>query len=155
VIRSLASLLVALTIAFPSVSQAQRKASPAWVKYGKWVLLGATLGMNLAASETHNRADDSYSELESRCFDDASLCNLGPSGSYADPGSEALYQRAVRLDRTTKAWLIGAQTALLGAAAMFIWEVTRPPGEPDDNVPFAPLVQPVQQSVGVGLELRF
>ncbi len=152
--RSLTALLVLALLGVPLAAQA-RKDSPPWVKYGKWVLLGATIGMNLAASETHNRADESYQDLEDRCFQSPSLCQVDGSGSYLDPTSEALYQRSVRLDRTTKAWLIGAQTALLGAATMFIWEFTRPPGEPDDNVPFAPRVQPLTGTVGLGMELRF
>ena len=39
--------------------------------------------------------------------------------------------------------------------AMFIYEFTRPPGTPDDNIPFAPLVQDMGDAVGVGIEVNF
>ena len=63
--------------------------SPA-VKYGKWVLLAGSLGMNYLAVKAHNRADDSFDVLESRCGEDSDRCLLGPSGAYADPEIEAL-----------------------------------------------------------------
>ena len=126
-----------------------------WIKYGKWGLLVATVGLNLAASEANERANGSFAELEDRCFQDPQACTVDGGGQYNDPQSEALFQRSVRLDTSARRFLIAGQVALMGAAAMFIYEFTRPPGEPDDNVPFAPLIQETQDGVGVGLEFRF
>lgn len=130
---SLALLLAAL--ASPEVAAAQ--GAPPLTKYGKWVLLAGSAGLNLLAAREHDRADDAFDMLERRCGVDHSLCELRPNGSYFDPGSEALYQQSIRHDRRARRWLIAGETALVGAIGMFIWEFTRPKGRPD-NIPFEP-----------------
>ncbi len=126
--------------------------SPA-VKYGKWVLLAGSLGMNYLAVRAHNRAEDSFDILESRCGVDAGQCALGPDGAYANPEIEDLYQTSLRYDRRARLWLIGGESALAGAAVMFVWELTRPKGRPD-NIPFEPEVRSLRAG-GTGLGLRF
>ena len=86
------------------------------VKYGKWVLVAGSAAMNYLALEAHNDAEDSFDEVESRCFDDPSRCDLGPTGTYTDPEIEALYQTSLHYDRAARGWLIGGQTALAGAS---------------------------------------
>lgn len=146
-------LLLLLLAGFPSQLTAQGT-SP-WIKYGKWGLLAVTVGFNLASSEANERANSSFDALTSRCLSDPQLCTVDDSGMYNDPTSEELFQRTLRLDKSSRRFLIAGQAALLGAAAMFIYEFTRPPGTPDDNIPFAPLVQDMGNSVGVGVEVNF
>lgn len=152
--RYLALCALVAGLAQPLAAQGKGRSSP-WVKYGKWGLLVVTVGLDLAASEASNRADESFDQLTSRCFDDPQLCVVDESGNFVDGTSEALFQRSLRLDRSSRRFLIAGQTALLGAAVMFIYEFTKPTGEPDDNVPFAPRVQELRDGVGVGLEVRF
>ncbi|MEO8089593.1 MAG: hypothetical protein ABI703_04785 [Gemmatimonadales bacterium] len=123
------------------------------VKYGKWVLLAGSLGMNYLAVKAHNRAEDSFDVLESRCGVDKERCALGSNGTYADPEIENLYQTSLRYDRRARLWLIGGETALAGAAVMFVWELTRPKGRPD-NIPFEPEVRSLRAG-GTGLGMRF
>ncbi|HXE57268.1 MAG TPA: hypothetical protein VNK43_04650 [Gemmatimonadales bacterium] len=132
---------------------AQRRVSPL-VTYGKWVVLGAAAGMNVLAARAHDRADDAYDELRRRCVPDPDLCDLAPNGRYLDPGSEALYQRSLRYDRQARAWLIAGETALLGAAVMFVWELTRPKGPPE-NIPFEPEVSSRDGRTRLGLRVAF
>ena len=146
-------LILVLLIAAPLRLMAQ-EVSP-WIKYGKWGLLVVTVGFNLAASEANQQANGSFDELEDRCFQDPQLCTVNGDGSYNDAGSEALFQRSSRLDTSARRFLIAGQVALMGAAAMFIYQFTRPPGEPDDNIPFVPVVQETQDGVGLGVEFRF
>jgi hypothetical protein len=124
------------------------------VKYGKWVLAAGAIGMNYFALRAHNRAEDTFDDLESQCGQTRSRCDLGPDGRYADPGIEGLYQTSLRYDRIARGWLIGGETALAGAAALFVWELTRPKGRPD-NIPFEPEVRSMRGGTGLGLRVRF
>ena len=128
--------------------------SPA-VKYGKWVMLAGSIGMNYLAVRAHDRAENSFNALESRCGAVQARCALGPAGSYADPEIEDLYQSSLRYDRRARLWLIGGETALAGAAALFVWELTRPKGRPD-NIPFEPEVRSLRAGgTGLGMRLSF
>ena len=128
--------------------------SPA-VKYGKWVMLAGSIGMNYLAVRAHDRAENSFNALESRCGEVQARCDLGPGGSYADPEIENLYQTSLRYDRRARLWLIGGETALAGAAALFVWELTRPKGRPD-NIPFEPEVRSLRAGgTGLGMRLAF
>ena len=125
------------------------------VKYGKWVLLAGSIGMNYLAVRAHDRAENNFDALESRCGEDQARCALGPSGSYSDPEIEGLYQASLRYDRRARLWLIGGETALAGAAALFVWELTRPKGRPD-NIPFEPEVRSLRAGgTGLGMRLAF
>lgn len=125
------------------------------VKYGKWVLLAGSIGMNYLAVRAHDRAENNFDALESRCGEDQARCALGPGGSYSDPEIEGLYQASLRYDRRARLWLIGGETALAGAAALFVWELTRPKGRPD-NIPFEPEVRSLRAGgTGLGMRLAF
>ena len=80
---------------------------------------------------------------------------MRPSGTYADPEIEGLYRTSQHYDRRARLWLIGGETALAGAAALFVWELTRPKGRPD-NIPFEPEVRSLRAGgTGLGLRLAF
>jgi hypothetical protein len=124
------------------------------VKYGKWVMLAGSVGMNYLAIRAHDRAEDAFDQLESRCRQTRSLCDLGPDGTYLDPEIEDFYQSSLRYDRIARGWLIGGETALAGAAVLFIWELTRPKGRPD-NIQFEPEVRNMRGGTGLGLRVSF
>jgi hypothetical protein len=124
------------------------------VKYGKWLLVAGSIGMNYFALRSHNRADDAFRSLESQCLTSHARCALSPQGQYVDPEIEGLYQTSLHYDRVARGWLVGGETALAGAAALFIWELTRPKGRPA-NIPFQPEVRSMRGGTGVGLRLVF
>jgi hypothetical protein len=124
------------------------------VKYGKWVLVAGSAGMNYLAIRSHNRAEDAFAILEGQCQSSRSRCTVGPDGSYLDPQIEDLYQQTLRHDRIARGWLIGGETALAGAAVLFVWELTRPKGRPD-NIPFKPEVRSIRGGTGLGLRVAF
>lgn len=150
-IRALA-LFLALTAALAPRAEAQE--SGPIVRYGKWALAAGALGMNLLAAQAHNRAEDAFDAIEDACFEDASRCALGPDGSYADRRIEGLYQTSLRHDRRARTWLIAGETALLGAAALFVLEFTRKTHKPD-NIPFEPEVRSLRQATGVGVRINW
>ena len=135
-------------------SPAQAQEPSPLVKYGKWVLVAGSAAMNYLALAAHNDAEDSFDEVESRCFDNPSRCDLGPTGTYTDPEIEAFYQTSLHYDRAARGWLIGGQAALAGAAVLFIWELTLPKGPPE-NIPFEPEVRSLYQATGLGVRLQF
>jgi hypothetical protein len=124
------------------------------VKYGKWVLAAGAVTMNVLAAKDHERGDRVFDELESRCDDNHFLCDVDGKGRYLNAQSEALYQESLRYDRRARRWLIGGETALLGAAAMLVWELTGKTHRPD-NIPFEPEVKDLQSATGVGLRFKF
>jgi len=150
-IRALATFLaLALVLATPGAAQ---ETGPL-VRYGKWVLAAGAVGMNLLAGKAHNRAEDAFDAIEVACFDDRSRCILGPDGAYADRRIENLYQSSLHYDRSARRWLIAGETALLGAAALFVWEMTRKTHKPD-NIPFEPEVRSLRQATGVGFRIAW
>ncbi|MGH7579861.1 MAG: hypothetical protein ACREM9_06795 [Gemmatimonadales bacterium] len=146
------SALVLLTIALVTPGVAQE--SGPLVRYGKWVLAAGAIGMNLLAAKAHNRADDAFDAIENACFTDRNRCILGPDGGYADGRIEDLYQTSLHYDRSARRWLIAGETALLGAAALFVWEMTRKKHKPD-NIPFEPEVRTLREATGVGVRIGF
>ena len=125
------------------------------VKYGKWLLVAGSIGMNYLAVRAHNRAEDAFDLLEARCNADHARCALGPGGAYADPEIEDLYQTSLDHDHDARLWLVAGETALAGAAALFIWELTRPKTRPD-NIPFEPEVRSFRSGhTGLGLRMAF
>jgi hypothetical protein len=148
----LLSLLLLLT-ALTSRVEAQGL-SPA-VKYGKWLLLAGSIGMNYLAVQSHDRAEDAFDALEARCFAAHDRCALGPGGTYVDPEIEGFYQTSVRNDRRARRWLLGGESALVGAAALFIWELARPKARPG-NIPFEPEVRSFRGGqTGIGMRFKF
>jgi hypothetical protein len=149
--RVCSALLLLLLVAGRAEAQGL---SPA-VKYGKWVLLAGSIGMHYLAVRAHDRAEETFDVLESRCGVTQQRCDLGPRGTYADPEIENLYQISLGYDRRARLWLLGGETALAGAAALFVWELTRPKGRPD-NIPFEPEVRSLRAGgTGIGMRLSF
>jgi len=111
--------------------------------------------MNYLAVRAHDRADEVFDLIEAECSIGQQRCALGPGGGYADPALENLYQTSLRYDRRARLWLIGGETALVGSAALFIWELARPKNRPD-NIPFEPemRVMPAGRT-GLGLRMAF
>jgi hypothetical protein len=147
-----AALVLALLVTVAPIARAQGT-SPL-VRYGKWVLAAGAVGMSYLADRAHDRADEQFDILRSRCFDDRDLCALDGSGAYADNGTEQLYQASLRYDRHARRWLFAGETALVGAAAMFVYELTRHDPKPD-NIPFEPEVRSLRQATGVGIRIGF
>jgi hypothetical protein len=146
--RALSALFVLVFLASPAEAQ-----GPV-VKYGKWLLVAGSIGMNYFALRSHNRADDAFNALEDQCLSDHARCALGSGGQYANPIIEGLYQSSLRYDRQARGWLIGGETALAGAAALFIWELTRSKSRPH-NIPFEPEVRSMPGRTGLGFRLTF
>ena len=147
-----AVLVLALLVTAAHAARAQGT-SPL-IRYGKWVLAAGAVGMNYLADRAHDRADNQFDILRSRCFENRDLCALDGSGRYADAGTEELYQASLRYDGHARRWLFAGETALVGAAAMFVYELTRHAPKPD-NIPFEPEVRSLRQATGVGLRIGF
>jgi hypothetical protein len=148
--RRITLLLLALLLGLAPSAPAQ--SSPPLVKYGKWFLAAGAVGMNLLAARAHDDADAAFDQIEDACLADSLRCIINVEGQYADPAIEALYQTTLHEDRMARRWLILGETALVGAAAMFVWELTRKSHEPD-NIPFEPEVKSLRQATGVGLKV--
>lgn len=153
--RALArALALALSFSLLAPAAVAAQESSPFIKYGKWVLAAGALGMNLLAAQAHNQADDAFDALEDACFESSTRCILGPDGAYADRRMENLYQASLRYDRRARTWLIAGETALLGAAALFVLEFTRKTHKPD-NIPFEPEIRSLRGATGVGLRLAW
>jgi hypothetical protein len=125
------------------------------VRYGKWVLAAGAVGMNVLAARAHNDAEDAFDRVERACFDDSIRCIINVEGQYADAGVEAAYQSSLHHDRVARRWLILGETALVGAAAMFVWEFTRKTHEPD-NIPFEPEITTLRDgTTRFGVRVQF
>jgi hypothetical protein len=146
------SVLLIVTLA-ATTSAAAQQTGPL-VRYGKWLLAAGAVGMNLAAARAHDRAEESFDAIEDACFLSSDRCALGPDGSYLDRQIESLYQSSLHYDRSARRWLIAGETALVGAAALFVWEMTRRTHKPD-NIPFEPEVRTLRSATGVGLRFSF
>jgi hypothetical protein len=134
-------------------SPGQAQALKPIAKYGKWLLIAGSAGMTYGAIQAHNQAEDSFDALEAHCLESRQRCALGPDGTYLDPTSEALYQESLHYDRSARRWLVGGEVALAGAAALFVWELTRPKERPG-NIPFEPEIRSIRGG-GTGVGLRF
>ena len=141
-----ACAFAAILALVPSAPVAAQEA-PWTVRYGKFVAL-ALAGFGVwHAQDHHEKADDAYDALDERCRQEPTTCIIGPGG-YDDHESERLYQAALREDDRARNWLIGAEVSLIGAVALFIYEITRPDGPERDDIPFEPLVNPRTGQVG-------
>lgn len=153
---ALVAVLAALTSARGLAAQsAAATRIPPVVKYGKWAVLAGSAGLNLLALHNHHLADETFAQLSDICSAaDHTRCLTGAGGAYVDPAAEAIYQSAVRADRHARNWLIAGETALLGSAAMFVWELSRPKGR-DPNIPFTPRVSMLGNRTMVGFTIPF
>jgi hypothetical protein len=148
-IRILALLLL---LALGSTNTGVAQETGPLVRYGKWVLGAGAVAMNLLAARSHDKAEDAYGAIEDACFAEPRLCAVGPDGEYVVPQIENLYQESLRYDRHSRRWLIGGETALLGAAALFVYEMTRKTHKPD-NIPFEPEVRHLRHGTGIGVRV--
>jgi hypothetical protein len=148
-----ASLLLLLGLALAPATLAGQQ-SPPLVRYGKWVLAAGAVGLNLLAARDHGHADDAFDELRSFCFDNFDRCAVGPDGRYLNRRSEGLYQTSLHYDRRARTWLVGGEAALVAAAGMFVWELTRRTDKPD-NIPFEPEVRSLERATGIGVRVAW
>ena len=146
-----APLLALLLLLAPA---AHAQGSAPLVKYGKWVLAAGAVGMNLLAASAHDDAEAAFDRIEEVCFADRLRCLVNVEGRYADGQIEALYQTSLHEDRVARRWLILGETALVGAAAMFVWELTRKSHRPE-NIPFEPEIRSLRNATGVGVRVEF
>ncbi len=144
------TLLLALLL---PVSTAAQESRPL-VRYGKWVLAAGAVTMNLLAAQAHSRADRAFDAIEDACFKNSTRCLLGPDGAYADPVMEDLYQSSLDYDSEARRWLIAGETALVGATALFVLELTRKVHKPD-NIPFEPEIRSLRRATGVGVRVAW
>ena len=154
--RSAAVLLGIVLLGIPATGQQLAPtASPDLVKYGKWGLLATSVAMNILAGRAHDQAEKAFAVITETCAIDRFLCLTFTDGRYVDFILEEQYQKALDHDREARRWLIGGETALVGSAALFIWELTRPKHRPD-NIPFEPEVRRLRTGgTGLGIRLVF
>jgi hypothetical protein len=153
-----AALLLPLLGALPAAAQLPGdslllRRSPL-VTYGKWAVLAAAVGMGLKAAAAHRDADRAFDRLERWCLEDQTRCDQSANGSYLDPVAEGYYQTSLTRDRHARGWLLGGEAALLGAAGLFVWELTRP-RSPPRNIPFEPTFTVLGARTQVGLAIPF
>lgn len=128
---------------------------PTLAKYGKWALLAGSIGFNLRALHEHHLADDTFAQLNDLCTAaEHSRCLTDETGVYLDPVTEGIYQSSLRSDRRARLWLVAGETVLLGSAAIFVWELSRPSG-PDPNIPFTPRVGMIGDRTTLGIAIAF
>jgi hypothetical protein len=146
--------LLTLLLLAGLVARAQAQGARPLFKYGKWLLAAGAVGMNYLAAKNHDKADDAFNAIEGRCVVDPRLCDLDGSGRYIDQQNEASYQQSLKYDRRARRWLFGGEAALVGSAAIFVWELTRHTAKPD-NIPFEPEIRSLRQATGIGLRFDF
>jgi hypothetical protein len=149
--RSTTCLLLALLASAMATPTAWAQDVPWTVKWGKFAALGLAFGSIWQASLHHQDADDAYHALERRCSLDPAACDQAPNGDYTDPISEDLYDTAVSEDNAARNWLFATEASLIGAAVLFVWELTRPKGPAVNNIPFEPVVETQEGRFGARL----
>ena len=159
--RNFCCLILALLIAVSGPLSAQqapdslfRHSSPFLIKYGKWVMVAASAGMGLQAASNHRAADRDFAQLDRYCSSLPAGCPQRPSGKYFDPVAEGYYQSSLSHDRRARTWLLGGEATLLGAAGLFVWELTRPKSLPR-NIPFEPELSWTWRETRAGLKVAF
>ena len=156
----LVALSLAAALAAPPPARAQHTAAP-WhqgaVHYGKWLTAAAAAALTVMAAHEHSSSHRAWDELLAMCRSTDDACARGGDGRYLRSDAEALYQRSVYYDRRANRRLLGAQASLLVTAALFILDLRRRTGDPD-NIPFAPLrvtATPTGGGALVGLRIAF
>ena len=129
--------------------------SSALVHWGKWGAVGLSLTLHLLAVSANSQANQAYTTLQRSCAFDPSLCDLTSDGTYAHPGSEALYQESLHQDRRARAFLLSGEVALLGTVALFVIDLTHHKGPPP-NKPFNPeITRGPHGTTHVGFRIAF
>ena len=135
-------------------------ASGSWVKggvvhYGKWLLAASAVGFTILGEREHRRSQRFWHQLLRMCQTDNQSCALGDDGRYLNYGAEVLYEESVYYDHRARNRLLVGQVSLLGAAAMFIADVSRKADKPG-NIPYhGMVVTPVRDGVGLGIRVAF
>lgn len=157
------ALAAAILIAAPLTGQQQPAPSAEddtpWLvsmaSWGKFATLGIAAGFFALAAGAHGGAEDTYATLLTRCQTDPSLCVVSGTGAYLNPASEALYQQTRDGDATARQWLLVSQVALGASALLWIVDLTKGGGDPD-NIPYVPLrVAVTDHEARVALTFRF
>jgi hypothetical protein len=137
-------VLVFLTLAPVAASQAQSHAlhssrsadaQSGWsaLRISKWTLLGTAAIFGGYALSNSRRASNAYGALHRLCAKDASACTM-TNGRYDDERAESFFQTTVHNDKRAQIAILGAHTALLGGAALFVLDLRHPNAPP--NIPF-------------------
>lgn len=136
---------------------ARAKSPGGWttVRVAKWALLGAAAALGAYALAHSTRAEHAYGDLRHLCVADPAGCAL-QDGRYDAPRAEALYQTSLREDRRARAGIVGGQVALLGSAALFVYDLRN--GRGPENLPYpGAALRPAapRPAVVAGAALRF
>ena len=131
-----------------------------WVKggvvhYGKWLLAAGAVGFTILGEQEHRRSQRFWNQLLRMCQTDNQSCALGDNGRYLDYGAEVLYEESIYYDHRARNRLLVGQVSLLGAAAMFIADVSRKADKPG-NIPFHGMtVAPEGDGLRLGYRIAF
>lgn len=152
-------VVTALLFACPLAAQQPSDERTPWylpvAEWGKFASLGLAGGMFALAAITHERAEDRFETLVSRCRADLDRCTLQPDGRYQDPRNEALFQETVELDGEARRWIVAGQVAVALGAVLWIVDLTQGTDDPD-NIPYTPFeVTAGRREARIGLRLAF
>jgi hypothetical protein len=136
----------------PSGPGVRERGSWTPVRVAKWALLGAAIGLGVYARSNSRNGDDAYADLRALCRTQPERCSLA-GGAYADPEVEGLYARAVSSDRRAQVGIIGGQVALLGSAALFVYDLRNGRGPAD--IPYPSSAHRARLGMLAGLRLTF
>jgi hypothetical protein len=165
-LRGTTLLLLLSAAAAPALQPLAAQAAPAgaaatptsaWrtARTGKWVLLGAAVLFGAYAVQRSNEANEAYDALRGACESDAERCRLS-DGRYADPATEALFDRAEREDARAQVGIVGGQVALLGSVGLFVYDLRNARGP--RNIPYpgrATAAGATPPAAGIAVGLRF
>jgi len=125
------------------------------VHYGKWLFAAGAVGFTILGEHEHRRSQHFWTQLLRMCQADNQNCALGDDGRYLNVQAEGLYEQSVFYDHRARHRLIAGQLSLLGAAAMFIADLSGKVEKPG-NIPFhGMMVAPVRDGVGIGMRVAF
>ena len=127
------------------------------VHYGKWVTAALAVTFTALGAHEHTNSNQSFRQLLDLCRANNADCTLAPDGSYLMPTAEALYQASIDSDRRARVRLLAGQASLLLSAGLFLADLGRHAGGPD-NIPYHPPKLSVDVRNGaalVGLRFRF
>jgi len=127
------------------------------VHYGKWLPVAAAVALTAMGAHEHANSKREFDRLRAVCRANNTDCLIGPDGRYLNPATEQLYQTSVHFDRRARRRLLAGQGALIVAAGLFIADLRRHAGGPE-NKPLAPLEvsgDVVEGGARVGLRVSF
>jgi hypothetical protein len=127
----------------------------ATVHYGKWALAAGAIGFTILGQREHNRSQRLWTQLLDICRKNNQDCALDDSGRYVNDQAELLYEESIYYDHRARHRLVAGQLSLLGAAALFIADLSSR-GEKPNNIPLHGLaVAPSRDGVRVGMRIAF